>query len=149
MSAFAATAHRRIATDALVQRDRAERNGSWHRGFIARPPTADGDVSITALGIRALTTYGPPARRVELDERVRSAVRWLRGADLRNTEDRAYQLLGLRWGGVDAASLKSNASTLIASQQSDGGCAARGPSGAMRATGLAVHALAQAGVLAD
>jgi len=134
------------ATDALVANVISQQaaNGSWHRGFIARPPTADGDISITALGIRALQTYGPPSRRTELDERVKRAAAWLQSAKMLNTEDRAYRALGMRWSGATPATLRTYAREMLATQRPDGGWAQRtGLDSDAYATGLTLYALVQ------
>lgn len=135
------------ATDALTANILAQQaaNGSWHRGFIARPPTADGDVSITALGIRAVQRYGPPSRRAELDERVKRAAAWLRGAKVLNAEDRAYRTLGLRWAGAPSSELRRYAREMLDTQRPDGGWAQRaGLDSDAYATGLTLYALVQA-----
>ena len=49
-------------------------DGRWQIGGIARPPIEDGDIFRVALGIRALTVYGPPGRAGDLNERVTRSV---------------------------------------------------------------------------
>jgi ankyrin repeat protein len=89
------------ATDAMVFNVSAQQMqaGNWHIGGIPRPPIEDGDFSRTALGIRALTTYAPPGRGVEMRGRVARAVAWLAATKPLTTEDRSFRLLGLAWGG--------------------------------------------------
>ena len=52
------------ATDAMLFNVLAQQraDGKWHGGGVMRPPMEDGDFTRTALGVRALTVYGPPAR---------------------------------------------------------------------------------------
>ena len=55
----------------------------------------------TALGLRALQLYGPPAKRKEFDLRIAKARRWLEQNTARDNEGRTFRLLGLGWAGAD------------------------------------------------
>jgi hypothetical protein len=46
---------------------------------------------------------------------------WLRKAESHGTQDDAFRILGLKWGGAPAAELGKLAATLLASQKPDGG----------------------------
>jgi hypothetical protein len=59
-----------------VAQQRAD--GKWHSGGVMRPPMEDGDFARTALGVRSLVEYGPPARAADMKERTERAVAWLR-----------------------------------------------------------------------
>jgi len=83
----------------------------------------DGDVSRTALGIRALTAYATPARAREYTARTARAAAWLAGQTPLTTEDRVMQLLGLHWADADARVRKTRVRELQASQRPDGGWA--------------------------
>lgn len=114
------------ATDALVFNVAAQqlRDGRWHIGGNARPPIEDGDFSRTALGVRALKVYELPAR-ADMPDRIAPASAWLRNAKALTTEDLAFRLLGLSWGGADAAALQRSARELLAVQRADSGWAQR------------------------
>ena len=110
-------------TDAMVANIAAaqRRDGSWHVGAAARPPAEEGDIFRTAVCIRALQAYAPPGRASEMQKRVADARDWLRSAKALTTEDRAMQLLGLHWAGVDAHGLALFAKKILVEQQPDGG----------------------------
>jgi ankyrin repeat protein len=138
------------ATDALVANTVAQQThgGNWHQGGIPRPPIEDGDFSRTALGIRALTVYGPPGRGDEMRARVARAVVWLRSATPLTTEDRSFRLLGLAWGGASRDTLRKEAAALIDSQRRDGGFAQRPEmTSDGYATGLALYSLLESGAM--
>jgi ankyrin repeat protein len=111
------------ATDALLYNVAAQQaaSGAWHRGGIARPPLSDGDTSMTALGVRALTTFAPPGRRTEMNERVRRALDVLRAVKPITAEDRAFRMLGLVWGGVRPGDLSGYVKEARVAQHPDGG----------------------------
>jgi ankyrin repeat protein len=114
-----------IGTDALVHVLLAKQHadGSWARQGQPRPPVQDGQFSRTALAIRTLTVYGPPALKREVDERTaRAAQRLARDTPL-TTEDRVMQLLGLRWSGSHTAVVDQRVKELIQLQRPDGGWA--------------------------
>ena len=92
--------------------------------------------------IRALTSYAPPGRIPEMQERVRRATAWLRAAKPITVEDRAFRLLGLTWGGAEADVRREAAKELVALQRLtvDGVSAPRWQADAY-ATGLAIYAL--------
>ena len=110
-------------TDAMVANIAAAqlRNGSWHVGAAARPPAEEGDIFRTAVCIRALQAYAPPGRAAEMQRRVASAREWLTNFKAVTTEDRAMQLLGLHWAGVDARRLPALKKAILAEQRADGG----------------------------
>lgn len=124
-------------------------DGRWY-GNLPRPPMQNGDVSATALAIHALQKYPLPGRKAELDERVERARRWLRRVKPANTDEQAYQLLGLSWAGESAGRLEPLAKRLIAQQRADGGWSQL-PTLASDAyaTGQSVYALRLAGLTTD
>jgi hypothetical protein len=99
-------------------------DGRWHFGGLARPPIGDGDITTTALAVRALKTYGPPAR-TDIAGRIEKAMAWLRATPTLTADDRNYQLLGLAWGGGDQKTLRKLADAIVAAQRADGGWAQR------------------------
>jgi ankyrin repeat protein len=136
------------ATDALVFNiaTQQQRDGRWLAGGIPRPPIEDGDFTRTAQGILAVTRYAPPGRKAEMDERARRATAWLRNARPVTAEDRAFRLLGLTWGGADAALRRDAARAILALQRPDGGWSQRDElSTDAYATGLTIYALKESG----
>src|SRR6185503_7412189 len=136
------------ATDALVFKiaTQQRRDGRWYGGGIPRPPIEDGDFTRTALAIRALTSYAPPGRNPEMQERVRRATVFLRGAKPITAEDRAFRLLGLTWGSADSAVRRDAAKDMVALQQADGGWSQRAELATdAYATGLTLYALKESG----
>lgn len=112
------------ATDALVRYVAAKRKeGNWRGVGGARAPMQDGDLSRTALAVRALSVYGTPARANEYAARVKLAAAWLAAQTPISTEDRVMQLLGLKWAGAGDQLRTSRAKELIALQRPDGGWA--------------------------
>lgn len=110
-------------TDAIVFDVAAAQRatGNWTLGVTARPPMQDGDISRTALAIRALRIYGMPARRPEFELRVARAKSWLMNVEAITTEDRNMKLLGLKWAGADDEVVRRLAGEIVAKQRADGG----------------------------
>jgi hypothetical protein len=118
--------------------------GDW-TAMSTRPPSNYSSFTFTAFGIRALQLYGHPSQRRDVDARVARAQEWLSSHEPRQTEERAYQLLGLLWAGAPRPSLTSRADALVRTQQPDGGWTSLDgrPSDAY-ATGQALVALSDA-----
>jgi ankyrin repeat protein len=138
-------------TDALTVNLAAQQypDGRWHVGWTARPPISDGDIGRTALGIRMLKTYAPPALAPEMNARLARAKRWMESASPTTTADRAMRLLGLRWAGADEQLIAKATAVLIATQRADGGWAQRDElSSDAYASGQTVYALAIGGRIA-
>jgi ankyrin repeat protein/mono/diheme cytochrome c family protein len=122
-------------------------NGAWH-ATAYRPPIESNDIEVTALSIRALQVYGMKNLRVESERAIQSAAAWLRAAQPTQTEERAFQLLGLSWIGAAKAEIQKAARRLIAEQRPDGGWAQiLSLSSDAYATGEALVALEQSGAL--
>jgi ankyrin repeat protein len=98
------------------------KDGQWHNN-LPRPPIQTSDVAPTALAIKALKKYGFPAQQKEIEQRIASARAWLRKVHPANTEESAYQLLGLVWAGETPAAVQKLANTLVQEQRADGGWA--------------------------
>jgi ankyrin repeat protein len=139
-----------LATDALARylKSRQLPDGGW-RNSAHRPPLESSAIQLTAASLRALQVYAPKARRNEYEKAIERAKEWLKQAQAATTEDRAFQVLGLRWAGEDREVLRSAASDLLSEQRTDGGWGEI-PSLASDAyaTGQALVALKEAGVLA-
>jgi mono/diheme cytochrome c family protein len=112
------------ATDAqaLWLKRRQAADGRWPLQTI-RPPIESNDIAVTALSLRALQAFAPPAQRAEYQKSVDRARAWLTNAEPDSTEERAFRLLGLYWSGAPAAALQGAARDLLSTQRADGGWA--------------------------
>ena len=95
-------------------------DGRWKCGS-QRPPLESSDFEVTAASIRSVRTYGPRSQRAEYDKAVERAVHWLEKSQPGSTEDHAFKILGLMWGGGSQEALRKTAKELLALQRSDGG----------------------------
>jgi ankyrin repeat protein len=111
-----------LATDALARYLKNDQlsDGRW-RLTANRPPLESSEIEITAVAMRALQSYALKAQRSEYEKAVWRAADWLRTAQPRTTTDRAFQLLGLGWGGDNKDALQKAARKLLAEQRTDGG----------------------------
>jgi hypothetical protein len=141
------------ATDALARflRNSQKSDGGWRIAATAgsRPPLESSDIAITAMSMRSLQAYAPRALRTDYEQSIRRAAGWLRGAQPRTTEDRAFQLLGLTWAGAARDSMKKASYALLSEQRPDGGWAQLPTlTSDAYATGQALAALKESGSLA-
>jgi ankyrin repeat protein len=137
------------ATDALARfvKKQQAATGQW-RPTAYRPPIESSEFEVTAVSMRALQVYAPPANKVLYDEAVSRAAGWLARAVPASTEDRAFQLLGLHWSGAKRDAIQSAAGTLAREQRSDGGWAQiPSLSSDAYATGEALVALRESGAI--
>ena len=116
-------------------------DGSWnlpsHRAPIEYSPFTG-----TALGLRALQLYGPPAKRKGFEVRIAKARQWLEQNKASDNEGRTFRLLGLGWGGAEKKVLNQAVDDLIGNQRADGGWAQLpGLESDAYATGQALYAL--------
>jgi ankyrin repeat protein len=117
-------------------------DGSF-RTIPARPPLESSDFTATSLSLRALQLYG----ETEAD-RIQRAAAWLQTTEPRNLEDRAMQLLGMKWANTDVNLLKKRADRLLSMQQGDGGWSQLPTLGSdAYATGQALVALERSGTI--
>jgi N-acyl-D-amino-acid deacylase len=122
-------------------------DGSWTPNGVSRPPAEDSLVTATALGVRALTLYPIPARKAQLDEKLRRAQRWLLATDAHSAEDRAMRLMGLAWTKAARPEIDKAAKAILAQQQAGGGWRQRDEfEPDAYATGISLYALRAAGV---
>jgi hypothetical protein len=138
------------ATDAqaIWLKRRQVADGHWP-AWTLRPPIEAYDVTVTALSMRALQLFAPPARRAEFAAAVDRARGWLTHAHAADTEERAFRLLGLFWSGAAHALVASAAQDLLTTQRDDGGWAQMGTMGTdAYATGQALVALRESGSIA-
>jgi ankyrin repeat protein len=140
---------RNFVTDAaalaLLRLQRSD--GSWAIADV-RPPLG-GDILWTALTIRALQAYAPPALRAQRDAAIHRATNYLLEVAPRTTQDQAFILLGLHWAGGPASSLAKHHRQLLGLQREDGGWATLPTlSSDAYATGEALYALELTGTKA-
>ena len=138
------------ATDAMAHFLKRQQlpNGQW-RPLAHRPPIESSDVQATAISMRALQLYAPKAGRAQYDKSIQLASGWLAQARPADTQDRAFQLLGLKWAGAGDAAIRNAARGLLALQRPDGGWAQLATlTSDAYATGQALVALSESGGLA-
>src|SRR5579859_2169995 len=138
------------ATDAMARylKNHQSPDGQWYVDA-HRPPIESSDIEVTAVSMRAMQVYGPKTQRAAYEKSVQLAARWLRNAQPKTTEDRAFQLLGLGWAGAEKQIVRKEARLLLATQRADGGWAQIPSLGSdAYATGQALVALNETGALA-
>jgi ankyrin repeat protein len=124
------------------------RDGTWRIGGISRSPIQEGVIGRTALAVRALQNYGPPARKAEFDKRIARARDWVAAAKPDTNDDYAMQLLSLHWTGGTSDAVERAGRALIALQRDDGGWAQnRNLASDAYATSESLWALTESGVL--
>jgi Ankyrin repeat/Prenyltransferase and squalene oxidase repeat len=137
------------ATDAMARFLKAEQaaDGKW-RSFGARPPIESSDIQNTATVMRVLQTYTPKTQQADYQRAIQLGAEWIAKAQPLTTEDRAFQVLGLAWA-AKLETARQAGRILLREQRSDGGWGQSSslPSDAY-ATGQALVALNEAGVLA-
>ena len=132
-----------LGTDAqaiwLLRRQASD--GRWPVTTL-RPPIESNDIAVTAISLRAVDVYAPPAMRESAVEAIARAGQWLRTAIAQSTEERALKVMGLAWANAAPNDLATARRELVGSQRADGGWAQHN-SGASDAyaTGEAVVAL--------
>lgn len=125
----------------LEQRQKAD--GHWNT-YDQRPPQSSSVVTATALAVQVLKVYGSASSSVS---RIEKAREWLLTHTPRDTEERAFQLLGLAWADEGRADLDARAKEIEHLQQPDGGWAALdGRASDAYSTGEILFALSEAGI---
>jgi len=113
-----------------------------------RSPLQDNDFSRTAMGIRALKTYGTPGRAAEMKQRIDRAKQWMLHASPTTTEDFDMRLNGVAAAGASVSDLRKLAEPVLAKQRPDGGFAQRDSLASdAYGTGMTLWSLASAGVI--
>ena len=110
-------------TDAIVHylAARQQPSGAWAFPADERPPLETGAITRTAIAIRALKTYGWPARRAEFDERIARAGAWLLAAHPSTSYEAAERIKGLKAAGASEREIAAAAEALLKEQRADGG----------------------------
>jgi ankyrin repeat protein len=127
---------------------RQNKEGDWD-GFHQRPPSSYSRVTMAALGLRAVQLYHHASQKAAAEAAVARARGFLEARLPRDTEERSYQLLGLKWAGATRAQLQKLAQGLKATQRPDGGWSSReGRDSDVYSTGQALVALHDGGGVA-
>jgi ankyrin repeat protein len=110
-------------TDAILHylAARQEPSGAWTVTGLARAPLETGPIARTAMAIRALKTYGWPARRAEFDERIARARAWLLAAQPSTSYEAADRIKGLQSADAPEGEVRKAAAALLHDQRPDGG----------------------------
>ena len=131
---------------AVCLASRQSPDGSWKVNDV-RPPLSGSPMLYTALAIRALDTYAPPALRGDTDRRIEAGRAFLLRTEPHDTQEEAMKLMGLVWARATSAEVASQAHRVKALQRADGGW---GQTPLMAsdayATGQALEALRLAGL---
>lgn len=126
----------------LLMATQAE-DGHWEASETRRPPMGTGEFQAAALAIYTLRRYAPDGHEQAADKSIARAVAWLAIARPETTQDRAFHLLGLAWGGAKPD--PEAAHGLMALQRSDGGWSQLpGLDSDAYASGQALYALLEA-----
>lgn len=116
--------------------------------FAGRAPTEASHFTTTALNVRGLKRFGDAAHKDAIDKRATAAREWMLKTAPRDTEDRVFQVIGLRAAGATDEQVQRAAKDLLSAQRRDGGWGQldRMPSDAY-ATATALWALHDSGGL--
>ena len=121
-------------------------DGRWPI-FAHRPPIETGDIESTAVSTRAVQLYAAANDRIKANAAIEKGAAWLAAATPDSTQDRVYQILGLRWAGGRDTVIAASARALMAMQREDGGWAQRSTMDSDAfATGEAIVALLRSGI---
>ncbi len=133
-------------TDSLVHYLKLRQSPDGHWATMGnRPPLTYYAYITTAMVVKALRYYSPATESRDTEKRLARAAEWLESAKPGMTQGRAFQLLGLKWAGVDEAVIRKSARSLIETQREDGGWSQLPSMGSdAYATGEALYALHQA-----
>jgi ankyrin repeat protein len=96
-------------------------DGRWEGGGGRLPMEGSLPIVYTALAARGMQAFAPPGRRTEMRDRAARGLAFLRAAAPRDTQDDAFKLLGLVWGGAPRTELDSQRRRLLGLQRRDGG----------------------------
>jgi ankyrin repeat protein len=131
---------------AVCLASRQSPDGSWKVNDV-RPPLSGDPILYTALAVRALDTYAPPALRADTRRRIDAARAFLMQAEPHDTQTEAMKLIGLVWTNAPASAVVAQARRVETLQRANGGW---GQTPLMQpdayATGQALHALRLAGM---
>jgi hypothetical protein len=127
----------------LLSRDKQRQH--WYTSS-NRPPSEASEFTTTYLAIRGLRSFGRPAQKDQIEERINSARDWLGRHPAKDTEDRVFRLMALKASQASDELITEEVERLRKAQRDDGGWAQieSGESDAY-ATGSVLVALTQSG----
>lgn len=132
---------------AMVLARQQQPDGNWSFS-LPRVPMQSSYFTFTALAVRSLRTYGPKSYAAEIAKRINRAKTWLQTTPVKNSEDRASRLIGLKWAGATEEEKRNAIDEVRADQRPDGGWAQLPDLHSdAYATGQALYALHSAGGL--
>jgi ankyrin repeat protein len=138
------------STDAIVHylASRQNPSGAWDRSAGPRTPMESSTISRTAWSMRALKTYGWPARKAEFDERIARGREWLLQARPATSYEEADRIMALHLSAAPQSVLSAATQTLVKEQKQDGGWS-QNPhlDSDPYATGVVLSTLSEAGLL--
>lgn len=105
---------------AVCLASRQSPDGSWKVTDV-RPPLSGNPILFTALAIRALEAYAPPALRADTHRRIDAARAFLLQSQPRDSQDEAMKLIGLVWAKAPATAIAAQARRVQALQRTNGG----------------------------
>jgi hypothetical protein len=121
-------------------------DGSWP-AIMMRPPIEYSTFTHTAMSIRALQLYAPPALRAEYDKKIALARQWMLNAKPRGAEEHAMRILALAWSKAPRKDIDAAVKAWTAQQSANGGWSQlKQLAPDAYATGITLYALHQAGV---
>lgn len=88
-----------------------------------RPPLEDSPETLTALSIKALSTYAPSYLRDEASSAIARGRNWLLSRDPQDNEKASFKLFGLAWSKAQPTAIKEASAKLLSRQRPDGGWA--------------------------
>lgn len=142
--AFAALGVKRNKTTDLIAEYTLAANtgaGPWPTRA-SRPPTEASSFTTTFFALHTLREYGKAADAEKIEARIAAVREWLLKTPAKDTEDRAFKLLGVGLAGGTAKELEPIRKELLDSQQPDGGFAqTEKMESDAYATGTALYAL--------
>ncbi len=109
-----------IVSDYLIKKDSDK--AFWHSSS-NRPPSERSEFTDTFLAIRSLKAYAESPQRKQLDEKLKKSIDWLSNAEVKETEDRTFQLWALKEAKANKDTIKSVVKNLLSEQKPDGGWA--------------------------
>lgn len=96
-------------------------DGRWQGGDMRPPLAGRTPLLYTALAVRALSRFAPPALSARARGSVESARRFLLNAPQSDTQGEAFRLMGLVWSGAGADRIRRQRAVLTSLQKADGG----------------------------
>jgi ankyrin repeat protein len=112
-----------LVTDAIAREIQMKQfaDGHWTYGCGgSRAPLCGTQIANTAISMRALQLYAPPALKAEFERSIQRAADWLVEARSDENEDLVFRVFGLAWAGRKDA-LRQAMTQLVAAQRGDGG----------------------------